>query len=216
VTSKREEAAMLLSKVAEDPSTRKALASLGLAYLPEVAGPPHPDAIEPSLLALALTESLRSDPARITAVIVRLETEQDPTLRRALLTALGEQEAEPLAARIRELTIEPRLRTNEVFDPLGGELRKRQTRELAWTWFVGHYHQVLKRLPDEDRTFLPELALGFCSHEDARDVEAFFTPHLPDLTGADRTLKQTTETIRLCAAHVASQRESAREYFTSH
>jgi alanyl aminopeptidase len=125
------------------------------------------------------------------------------------------EQDEPVAAKVRALTLDAKLRTNEVLMPLASQLANRHTREAAWTWFVASYPKLLERLADEDRAFLPMVGGGFCSEADAARVQAFFAPHLGELPGAERTLQQSLESVRLCAAQVAAQRESAKAWFAS-
>ena len=78
--------------------------------------------------------------------------------------------------------------------------------DSTWTWFAGHYPQILGRTGSFAGGALPRLAGGGgCSAGEAQRLQAFFKPRMNDAAGIARGLAQTTESIELCAAQAAKQ-----------
>ncbi len=147
------------------------------------------------------------------ALVERLGTETDSTMRGYLLRALGGVDDEALAARARALALDPRLKTNEVFAPLWPQADDVRTRDATWAWVREHVDQLTARLPESHGSALPFLGASWCTEERAVEVEAFFAPRVPKVPGMERSLAQAVESIRLCAAKAAVHRASARAVF---
>jgi alanyl aminopeptidase len=89
-----------------------------------------------------------------------------------------------------------------------------ETRERAWQWLREHFDAVFARVAPTRAGSAPWYAAGFCTEEKAVEVEAFFGERIESMPGGPRNLRGALEAIRLCAARVEAQRESAAAFFS--
>ncbi|NII09992.1 M1 family metallopeptidase [Oleiagrimonas sp. C23AA] len=190
------------------PSVRQHLLSLGEKALERTHdGHLNLDAVNPDLLASALGVAAQE---KGKPVVMALETEigraTDPSKRNAMLSALADVHDVALTDRIRDFALGKQVKVGEMAMVLRGGRDTPAERDAAWTWFTGHYDQIVKRTGTFATGYLPNLfGGGGCSLAEANRLEAYFKPKLADLSGADRGLAQTTESIHLCAALKAKQ-----------
>ena len=111
------------------------------------------------------------------------------------------------------LQTDERVRVNEVGRVLGVQLSMPETRGAAWAWLQAHFDDVFGRVATTRAGYAPFYLSGFCSEARAGEVEAFFEDRIEALPGGPRNLRAALEGIRLCAARVAAQRESAQAFF---
>jgi alanyl aminopeptidase len=172
-------------------------------------GKAHPDAVDPDLLGLALSSAMRLGDARVfDAVVLALTKSEDAPKRRTFLGALASTRDPALASRALDLTLRPDLRKAERLTALATLLDAPATRALAWTWLLQHFDALVPLLPDRYAGFVPGL-VHFCDAARADELEAFFAPRMPNLTGGTRNLAQAVEAMRGCAALADAQRASA-------
>jgi len=213
---RRELALTMLAFWAEDANQRAELAKLARAYLGVGDdGKLHPEAIAPNLIGIALMAAVRDDPAFFELLIEKMATEQDGTQRYRYLAAISAAVEPAQAKRALELTLDPRLRPGELWSPLATQLNDARTRAAAWGFFKQNFDALRGRLPEDYAAYMPSVARGMCSEVDASTVEQFFSANKDKLRGGERTLAQTLESIRLCAALAAAQRAGARDYFAN-
>ncbi|MBI1945654.1 MAG: ERAP1-like C-terminal domain-containing protein [Deltaproteobacteria bacterium] len=197
---------------AEDKAALAELAKLGRAAL----GLDGPVAEIPAdLKGAAIDAAVKQGGAPVFDKLVeRLATENDPMMRRYLVSALGSVDEEPLAGRARALSLDLRLKTNEVLSPLWAQAGDVRTRDATWAFVKENVDALIKRLPE---TFgadaLPGLAGGYCSEERAAEIDGFFKERAGKVPGMERALAQAVEGVRLCAAKAAVHRDSARKAF---
>lgn len=220
----RRDLASFLVRVGRDPAVRARAAALGRTYLGIGRdGAIHADAIEPSLVPVALIAAV-NEPAEgggpntavFDALVEHLVGTSDAILRTNLLAAIGRVEDPTLAARALALGADPRLRVNEVMSPLAGQVDSPEGRERAWVWADTGLDAILARVATTRGGAMPLLFAGFCDAEHRSAVEAFFTPRLGNLPGSPRNLRLALEAITLCSARVAAQRASAVAFLDAH
>ena len=218
VRERRTLALTALTESAEDPMTIDALAKLGsLALGLADAGDKqtHLDEVPGDLAALAIAAAVRKGGAALwDDVAGRISTETDSLTRNYLLSALGSVDDAALSAKARELALDPRLKVNEIFYPLGAQADDFRTRDATWAWLPEHYDALMARLPEAfggDR--VPGLFSGYCTEDKAREIESFFAPKKAKTPGMERALAITLESVRLCAARRSAHAESARKVF---
>ncbi|RAP59441.1 M1 family metallopeptidase [Oleiagrimonas sp. MCCC 1A03011] len=167
-------------------------------------------AANPDLLSEDLTVAVEEKGKPVVdALIAELNKTTDADRRNAMLAALSHAPGAQ-AERVWNFALSPQVKVGEMFRLLTGHRDTQQGRDALWTWFKGHYDQVVKRTGTFASGYVPNLAGGGgCSMADAERLQAFFTPRLDDLPGADRGLAQTTESIKLCAALKKAQDPSA-------
>ncbi len=208
-----------------DPSVLREAARLGRAYLglgraegatraeaPATDGALHPEVVDPELAGLAVAAAVIEGGApvfdAVEGVLAKLE---DEARRRTFLLALASTREPALVARALDLSLDASLRKNERLTMLTRLLDGRETRDQAWTWVVAHFDALAPMLPDRYGGRFP-LDAHFCDAKKADEVNAFFTPRVPSLTGGTRNLAQAVESIATCAKLADAQRQSARRF----
>jgi alanyl aminopeptidase len=201
-----------LARVARDPAVRREAASRGRSLVG--AEGLRLDTVSPELVDVALAVAVEDGDARLFDTLLgKLHASQDDLTRSRILGALGATRDPQLAERARALSLDPRTRLNEATKVLSAQMRERETRSATWEWIKAHFDELTARLSQRGVGSTPWLASSFCDGERAADVEHFFSPRIGALAGGPRNLAGAVEAIRLCAARVAAQRESAREFF---
>lgn len=171
------------------------------------------EAVAENVAAAAVGAAVRADSAAFSRAMELLETETNGQVRRSLLSGIGwtNREAEMDAALA--LVLSGQLRVNELFT-IPGRLFRNETRDHAWAWLQANYDALAERLPPFYAGYLPKLLGGQCSAEAASEVDAFFRERVQTLPGGPRNLDETVEAIRLCAARVEAQGDSAESYLS--
>ncbi|MEW9624481.1 M1 family metallopeptidase [Rhodanobacter geophilus] len=190
------------------PEVRAALLEQGEAALKKNASG-HLDlaAANPDLLgdALGVAVQTQGKPA-VDALIAELPQTSDPALRNGMLGGLANVEDPALTDQVRDFALSKPVKVGEMASLLRAGRDTEARRNAMWTWFTGHYPQILKRTGSFAGGYLPMLAAGGgCSTAEAQRVQAFFKPRLNDAAGISRGLAQTSESIELCAALRAKQ-----------
>ncbi len=144
--------------------------------------------------------------------LARLDETPDATARRNLIIALASVEDEALGQRALALTMDDRLRVNEMLLPIRVRLGNEETREAAWAYLQENFAQLAERLPPSYAGSLPEFTTSFCSAEGRAEVEGFFQERVEELPGGPRNLSLSLEAIELCAARVEGQRASVHAW----
>ncbi len=204
--------------LADQADDRELLAELAARGRREAGldGPAQAEPLEPELVSLALGAALRQgDRSVFDALLRQLFASEDALERGHRLEALGRATQPDLARRARELSLDPRLRLNEVFQPLFGQAQQESSRADTWLFLREHFDELVARVGPEQGGALPWLAAGFCDEDRAREVERFFRGRIQRLVGGPRNLASSLEQIRLCAALVEAQSASAEAFFSA-
>jgi cytosol alanyl aminopeptidase len=206
-----------LARTARDPAVRAEAAKRGRAYVGYgTDGKLHPEAVDPDLGWLALAVALEdAEPALFEAVVSRLGTTDDEIVRGRLFAGLGAARTPGLAARARELALDPRVRKTETLSTLWSQLSDVRTRDEAWSWVQDHIDALIEKISPARAGGLPHLAASYCDEEHAKQLEALFSARAAQLDGGPRNLALATESIRLCAARRAAQEPSVRAFFAA-
>ena len=164
-------------------------------------------AANPDLLGDALGMAVQTQgKSAVDALIAELPQTSDQALRNGILGGLASVEDPALAEQVRDFAISKPVKVGEMASLLRSGRDTEAQRNAMWTWFTGHYPQILKRTGSFAGGYLPMLAAGGgCSTAEAQRVQAFFKPRLNDAAGISRGLAQTSESIELCAALQAKQ-----------
>ncbi|CCF68906.1 hypothetical protein KOJCDNHJ_01590 [Xanthomonas citri pv. punicae] len=152
-----------------------------------------------------MTAQERGAPA-VQALIDALRTHADPAQRNAMIAALGAVQDPALLKQGRDFALTDAIKVGEMKSLLMRGHSNERSHDSMWAWFTANFDRIVQRSGSFDGGGLPALgASGGCSVEEADRLDAFFKPRLAKLSGADRGLAQTGETIRLCAALKQSQ-----------
>lgn len=204
----RSDLAELLGVTMGVPAVRQALLAQGDAVLAGKGGAPDFAAANPDLLGAALTVAVqaRGAPA-VDALIAALRGHGEPAQRNAMIEALGAVQDPQQLQKVRDFALTDAIKVGEMNSLLMGAHAEPATHASMWPWYTAHFDRIVARSGSFDGGRLPALAAsGGCDAAEADRLEAFFTPRLKALSGADRGLAQTAETIRLCSALQARQR----------
>ncbi len=204
-----------LAQVAEDPQVRREAARRGRAYLGEGGdGAIHPDAVSPDLAGVAVTVAVQEGGAALFNRVLGLLAETtDPAMRGRLVSALSAAREPALRQRALDLTLDERLRVNELFTPLMTQFGDAEGVDTAWTWLREHYDALAARMGPGRAGYLPFAASRFCSAEKAEEATQFFTPKVAHTEGGPRNLQSAVERVQLCGRLADHARESARAFF---
>ncbi|MGE3475105.1 MAG: M1 family metallopeptidase [Rhodospirillaceae bacterium] len=172
----------------------------------------HADAIDPDLADKALQVAVQDRGAPfVKDILVHLKTERSGIIRQRMLSALTRSTDPAIAAQVRTLALSEDLRTNEIPTIVYGMMSEPANRAAAWTWFKDNFEAVKRRTPPNNREALVGVGSYFCTASEAADYETFMTPKAEDMRGAPRSLAQTLERIKACAALIEKQRPLAQK-----
>jgi cytosol alanyl aminopeptidase len=190
---------------------RRAIAYLGY----KTDGRIHPEAVDGNLASVALEVAGQdADRPLWDAMRVRLETTDEPELRRVLLGALTAVRLTELARDVRELSVSGKLRETEVLEPLYRQLAEPEMRNAAWSWMKDNWDRLLAAVPADSQSQLVYMAGFLCDDALANDVESFFTAdRLSKVDGGPRVRAGAIESVRLCAIRRLAAEPSARLLF---
>lgn len=201
---------------AEDPTTRALLAKRGRAVLGlDSDHKLHLDLVQADLRRAAISAAvLDGGPSAWDATNLLLSSTNDSVARGYLLNALSRVRSPALLGKALALSLDQRLKVNEVLIPLYNQAGDALTRDGAWAWFAAHYDTVIARLPEDyvgDRVV--GLFDGFCSEDKAQTIATFYAQKVAKNAGMQRGLAIALENIRLCSAKSAAHQDSARKLF---
>ncbi|AKF11636.1 Membrane alanine aminopeptidase N [Sandaracinus amylolyticus] len=203
-----------LAITAKDPAVRRDAQTRGLAFVE--GGTVHQDAVPSDLVSVALVVAAQEGGEELFARFEQIFAgSQDAMTRSQLLGAMASVDDAALRSRAIALTLDPRLRINEVFRPLMGQMSDRDGREPGWAWIQANYDAMAQRMGPAYAGYLPYATSGFCSAERANEVRSFFAPRMEATQGGPRNLESAVESISLCAARADAQRQSAQQFFSS-
>ncbi len=210
----RQSVLTFLAFTARDPAVRKEAGARGRAFIGFGKDQKlHPEAVDSELAGLALAVAAEEGDAQFfDALLAQLERSDDPVVRYRLLGALGAVTSQELRPRARALTLDPRLRLNEVLIPLSVQLQMVETREAAWAYLRESFDAIVARLSHARAGGLP-YHVRFCDEAHATEAEAFFTPRIAALDGGPRNLANAIESMRLCSARRKAHEADMRAYF---
>lgn len=213
----RKDLVEFLAFTGQDTELREALAERGRRYLGIGSGGEiDPTAIEVNLADAAVAIAAEAgDKPVIDALVERIKTETDSTLRRRFLAALAHVRDPIRAASLRPLALGPALRTSEIFRFLANMADVPQNRRATWDWIVANFDALLTRMPPSYGGYTPWFGGAFCSDDEAQAVRAFFAPRIDALPGGPRNLDGAIEAISLCAAQVRAHQPSLEPFLAS-
>lgn len=209
--------ASVLSDEGRDESLRESLNELADDYLEdfEIA----PDTLDPGLVGTALRVAVEmSDAGFADGLLQRVLESPDATFRGRALGALGASENAETGAMLRDHIDDPRLRDNEAISVAFAQVGNEAQREGMWQWAQDEANRqaLLDRIPTWRKGSIVAVGAGFCSRERADRLEAMFEDRVEALEGGPRTLAQTLERIRLCAALKDEYADEVTAHFSAY
>jgi alanyl aminopeptidase len=172
--------------------------------------------VDPQLAGLVLATAVQeSGNGFFEHLLDLLDSSNDATTRNRILSALGHAESQALAARALDLSLDPRLRVNEIGHLMRTQFHNPRTRDRAWTWLTEHFDELTARFGASRGGGMPWYTASFCSEEAAAEVQRFFEPRVAELTGGPRNLAGAVEAISSCAERARTHRPSVERAFSS-
>jgi alanyl aminopeptidase len=196
-----------------DREARARAARLGRAYA-GYRNKTKQDAVDPQIAGLVLATAVQeSGEGLFDHLLTRLDSSTDATMRNRILAALGHAEDPVLSTRALDLSLDPRLRVNEIGRVLSGQFRNPRTRERAWAWLMEHFDELTERFGTARGGALPWYAASLCSEEAATEVQRFFEPKVAEMPGGARNLAGAVEAVSLCAKRAGVIRPGVEQAF---
>jgi len=112
------------------------------------------------------------------------------------LTTLGRFEDPALIQRSLEYSLSPDVRSQDVLFILGSLMNNPAAKKPTWEFVRAHWPELEKKLSNYTTGPIVSMADSFCDTASRDQVQQFFTEH--HIPSAERTLKQTLETINEC------------------
>lgn len=163
-------------------------------------------ALAPDLVDAGLRVVVEDGGPRVFDALEAQIHESNHALERSYrLSALGATDEPALIARAQALSLDDRLRVNEVTLPLWSLMRRDSTQESTWAFIEENFDALVERTGSGGAGNLPWLVSGLCTTERIDRAEAFLTPRVGALAGGPRNLAGAIEAARQCAALKAAQ-----------
>lgn len=235
----RRDLASFMTRIARDRAALARASELGHAYLGRGTGRAphdgqlHPEAVQAELLSVVTVAAINDphDPpcprgeacvtngtspeqvATFDHALALLVASDDGTVRQRLLAAISSVEAPSLAERALALTLDARLRVNELGTPMGMQAETPEGRRRALAWVAAHLPALRERFATTRLGWVPWTFAGLCTIEDRAQVSALFSPVIADWPGGPRNLAGSLEAITMCAARRERQGSAASWFF---
>jgi alanyl aminopeptidase len=187
--------------IAKDPAMREPLARQAAASI-GLDGDPEPSAAPASELETIFSIGVQDigEPF-FDLLLEQAQTHDDPAFRSAARGALARAEDPELIAKLQAALQEGKFQGFEFVSIIFRQMARDASRELTYEWLVNNYDEIVAQLPETYRArILPSLGSTFCSNERADEWLAFIEARADQSPGYERTLAQSIETVRLCAA----------------
>jgi alanyl aminopeptidase len=203
-----------LAEVGREQSTRDKLVKWGRDYLGATTGGAiKPEAVPKDIADVAVNVAVeQGDDALFDAVYQQFLKTEDASVRLRLLIALGSVR-DARSQKALALSLDPKLRVNEIVIPLRAQFGDRRTKEAAREFLEHNFDKLSERLSASAAGSLVWLSTAFCDDASAARAEAFFGSRVQSLAGGPRILASATEQQHLCASVVSAQRPSLEEFF---
>ena len=187
-----------LIRFGQDEDLRRDFAAKGRAY---IAG--DKSAIAPNMLGLGLSSAMRADSVAMTEPLLALVKDGSVFEKNAARSALGAVQDDAVYARLLDmaLTDQTTLTDSYASGLIGSLIGSEKYGDQTWEWLKSNFTEFVNlRIADVRKGGMPGYAGGFCSLDKRDEAKAFFEANAEVIPGYQRSLKQTLESIELCAA----------------
>ncbi len=126
---------------------------------------------------------------------------RDSAFRNSALGALARVEDPELVEQLQAAVLAGDFKGTEMLGIVFRQMVRAKTTELTYAWIRENDAALIERIPETFRSStVPAFGGAFCSADRADEWQGFIEAHADSLPGYERTLAQTTESVRLCAA----------------
>jgi aminopeptidase N len=200
----------LLGRTARDPKVLATARDLVHAELAKRGS------VEPTLLGVAVgLAAINGDAALYDQYLARSKAATEPEERYQYLYALTSFPDPALVRRTMDLVLSPDVRSQDVKLVIAQMLINRDTRQLAWTLVRDRWSEIQKKTGEfVGNTVIVGSLAASCDARYADEIEKFFATH--KVRDAERTLRQSLETIRSCAGFAQAQQPKLAEWLKKH
>lgn len=193
----------LVAGDARDTATRQALKSAAQKYL---AG--NVNALDQAFYFSALQVRVEDGDLAVSKdLFARMVDARDELFRDAALSAIAvsgrTEDARWLIAQFGE----PRLRSTEKIQLLGGLLEKGETRDLAFDWLKQNYDAFAKDAGIFASTMIPSLPSDYCSADKAKEIDQVLRSKVREAGRGELSFDRMLENIQTCGS--IKQKKSA-------
>jgi alanyl aminopeptidase len=210
----REATLELLAFTVKDPEVRREAARRGGALLGLDGAPPRASAVDAGLAEVSIAAfCAEGGTPALDALVARLGTLDDASLRQKIVGALGRQDAPALAARAAALWRGRAVRPHEYRYLFGALARHQAGRAAVLAEAERDLDGLAAALPGGALTFFPLVLAGGCDAATAERVRAILEPHLAHHPEMRRALAQALEQIRICTAEREADGAAAAAFF---
>ncbi len=176
----------------------------------------HPESLLPDLRGTVLALTAQAGDEDTFDTLLQLEDAaelQEEKMR--LLRALTRFQREDLLQKTLELTLSPRVRSQDTVSLVIGVAVNRQGGDLAWQFIKDNWDEFNRRYGAGGFAIMHLVSIigRFTTLEHAADVEEFFAEH--PAPGAQRTIQQSLERIRINARWLEVRGAEAGEWLTA-
>ena len=172
-----------------------------------------PDSLRPDLRSTVFALTAQAGDEHTFETLLQLEAAtdlQEEKIRR--LRALTRFEQKDLLQRTLDLTLSPRVRTQDTVSMVIGVAANRHGGDLAWEFIKDNWDEFNRRYGAGGFAIMHLVSIigRFTTLEHAADVEEFFAEH--PAPGAQRTIQQSLERIRINARWLEVQGAEVGEW----
>lgn len=187
--------------MAKDQGMRAPLA-LNAAARIGLNGDPDPSAVPVNELETVLSIGVQDLGEPFFDVLLEQAiASEDPAFRQAAMGALARVEEPALVAKLQAALLAGSFKGSDAVGMVFRQMVRVATTELTYAWIVENDDTVIEMVPEHFRSnIVPAFGGAFCSENRADEWQNFIQSHAEKMPGYERTLAQTVESIRLCAA----------------
>ena len=153
--------------------------------------------LEPNILDVSVElASLNGDQALYERIATIAEQAEDPGQQSEALEVLTRFREPVLIVRTLEYAVSGKVRNQDSWGVIAGELAQRANAELAWAWTQKNWDRVKAQLTAASGGNLISATGSFCSVKERNEVAEFFATHKVD--ASERALAKSLDEIDAC------------------
>lgn len=192
----RESVLPLVALEARDPALRAKLLAAAIVYLGGDAR-----ALDPSFRAVALQVAVQDGDVSVLARLKdALLKSSDPLFKSDISIAIGAGDTAALADEALAIATSPGVGSPESMRIVFSLTQQPGARDRTTAFARNNFARLLDLFPGFARPRIVVMFEGYCSTDEAANVEAFFRSKLEVMGGGELELAQTKERIGICAA----------------
>ncbi|MEX1033808.1 MAG: M1 family metallopeptidase [Cellvibrionaceae bacterium] len=208
----------LFALLVEDEAVREQLHELATRYIDFDANRGfdtdrqlHPEVLDSNIREVALSTAVAMEGRAFADLLLsHFHNSDNAVLREEILRALTESKDSQFRAELRALSLSDQLRDNEVGHIIEPLMDKAESRDETWQWLRANLDAVVERSPSWFQGRVIEYADNFCSESRYEEIDRELSEKITSLQRGSRSLANTLEEIRLCAALVEEQGPSVQ------